>query len=335
MRKEEDKKDKAEQGSYARFTRVLDLAIRMFGRALTKDEICQIMKCSKRTADRLIGCFYDVYANGLKEGSRTDGTKTWTILGGQTLPKSLEIDDEDLLLLNNLADLMKQQNRDADSDRLTKLRAQIVRALGNKEQKLNNFDFSEGNVFRPGIRTKIAPEIVKTIRQAIQEKKVLNLEYFNKRSGKISEGAVEPYGILYSDRAQYLLARHWDDYFGDEIHQFLLSNIRSAIMTDTEFESVDFDMNEYVKDSFGVYREEPYDVEWKFSVKAAPEAKNFIFHPLQEMIENEDGTLTVKFRAGGTLEMAWHLYTWGKEVEVVKPADFRQRVRKAEAKRWG
>ena len=333
MRKNEDKKDKAEQGSYARFTRVLDLAVRMFGRALTKDEICQIMKCSKRTADRLIGCFQEVYANGLKEVS-DGGKKKWSILGGQTLPKSLEIDDEDLLLLNNLADLMKQQNRDTDSDRLTKLRAQIVRAIGNKEQELNNLGFSEGNVFRPGIRTKIAPEIVKTIRQAIQEKKVLNIEYFNKRSGKISEGAVEPYGILYNDRAQYLLARHWDDYFGDEIHQFLLSNIRSAIVTTGDFKGIDFDMNEYVKDSFGVYREEPYDVEWKFSAKAAPEAENFIFHPGQETIKNEDGTLTVKFCAGGTLEMAWHLATWGKQVEVIKPADFRRRVRKAEQQRW-
>ena len=331
MRKKEDK---AEQGSYARFTRVLDLAVRMFGRALTKDEICQIMKCSKRTADRLIGCFQEVYANGLKEGSRTDGTKTWTILGGQTLPKSLEIDDEDLLLLNNLADLMKQQNRDTDSDRLMKLRDQIVRAKGKKEQELNNFDFSEGNVFRPGIRTKIDPEIVKTIRQAIREKKVINIEYLSKKSGKISEGAVEPYGILYSDRAQYLLARHWDDYFGDEIHQFLLSNIRSAIVTTGDFKGIDFDMNEYVKDSFGVYHEEPYDVEWKFTAKAAPEAENFIFHPGQETIKNEDSTLTVKFRAGGTLEMAWHLATWGKQVEVIKPADFWRRVAKAERERW-
>ena len=333
MRKNEDKKDKAEQGSYARFTRVLDLAVKMYGRSLTKDEICQIMKCSKRTADRLIGCFQEVYANGLKEVLE-GGKKKWSILGGQKLPKSLEIDDADLSLLNNLADLMKQQNRDTDSDRLTKLRAQIVRAIGNKEQELNNLGFSEGNVFRPGIRTKIDPEIVKTIRQAIQEKKVLNIEYFNKRSGKISEGAVEPYGILYSDRAQYLLARHWDDYFGDEIHQFLLSNIRSTIVTTGDFKGIDFDMNEYTKDSFGVYREEPYDVEWKFSAKAAPEAENLIFHPGQETIKNEDGTLTVKFRAGGTLEMAWHLATWGKHVKVVQPADFWQRVRKAEKARW-
>ena len=54
-------KEKKEEGTYARFTRVLGLAVKMFGRALTKDEICQIMRCSKRTADRIINCFDDVY----------------------------------------------------------------------------------------------------------------------------------------------------------------------------------------------------------------------------------------------------------------------------------
>ena len=29
--------------------------------------------------------------------------------------------------------------------------------------------------------------------------------------------------------------------------------------------------------------------------------------------------LVVRFRAGGLLEMAWHLFTWGSEVEIIKP----------------
>lgn len=40
------------------------------------------------------------------------------------------------------------------------------------------------------------------------------------------------------------------------------------------------------------------------------------------MIKNPDGTLTVKFKAGRHLEMKWHLYTWGDNVEVIKPKNF-------------
>lgn len=59
--------------------------------------------------------------------------------------------------------------------------------------------------------------------------------------------------------------------------------------------------------------------------EVADEAKNFIFHPKQKLIKNPDGTLTVKFKAGGRREMDWHLYTWGDKVKVIKPKDFDQR----------
>ena len=43
----------------------------------------------------------------------------------------------------------------------------------------------------------------------------------------------------------------------------------------------------------------PFQVEWLFSANVADEAENFIFHPKQKLTRNPDGTLTVKFRAGG------------------------------------
>ena len=45
----------------------------------------------------------------------------------------------------------------------------------------------------------------------------------------------------------------------------------------------------------------------------------FLFHPSQTMEENADGTLTVRFTAGGIDEMCWHLVTWGESVTVEEP----------------
>jgi hypothetical protein len=36
------------------------------------------------------------------------------------------------------------------------------------------------------------------------------------------------------------------------------------------------------------------------------------------MEDQPDGSLIVRFRAGGLLEMAWHLFTWRNEVKVLK-----------------
>jgi predicted DNA-binding transcriptional regulator YafY len=57
----------------------------------------------------------------------------------------------------------------------------------------------------------------------------------------------------------------------------------------------------------------------KFSPQAAKDAKDFEFHPDQKTKRQNDGSLIVRFRAGGALEMCWHLFRWGKEVEVLEP----------------
>jgi WYL domain len=53
--------------------------------------------------------------------------------------------------------------------------------------------------------------------------------------------------------------------------------------------------------------------------KAAPDARHFLFHPTQSFEDQPDGSLLVRFRAGGALEMCWHLFTWGNQVKVIEP----------------
>ena len=83
-----------------------------------------------------------------------------------------------------------------------------------------------------------------------------------------------------------------------------------------------FSLKEYSERSFGAYQEEPFDVEWVFDQEVAEEASHYIFHPKQTLMKNGDGTVTVRFKAGGALEMSWHLFTWGEHVKVIKPKDW-------------
>jgi predicted DNA-binding transcriptional regulator YafY len=52
-------------------------------------------------------------------------------------------------------------------------------------------------------------------------------------------------------------------------------------------------------------------------------AREYMFHPSQELEQQKDGSLIVRFRAGGLLEMSWHLHTWGDEVEVLSPPELK------------
>ena len=46
------------------------------------------------------------------------------------------------------------------------------------------------------------------------------------------------------------------------------------------------------------------------------------------MEREADGSLTVRFRAGGVQEMCWHLFTWGTGVSVIAPSSPRDAMAK-------
>ncbi|WP_164744814.1 helix-turn-helix transcriptional regulator [Nioella ostreopsis] len=95
-----------------------------------------------------------------------------------------------------------------------------------------------------------------------------------------------------------------------------------------------FDLTTHSARAFGSFHTDAEygEVVWRFAPAAAPTAREFLFHPTQEMTEGEDGSLTVRFTASGHLEMAWHLYMWGDAVEVLAPTALRD-GRPAQARR--
>ena len=65
---------------------------------------------------------------------------------------------------------------------------------------------------------------------------------------------------------------------------------------------------------------------WRFTPSAARQAEGFSFHPTQTVEQEPDGSLVVRFRAAGLLEMCWHLYMWGDSVEVISPPELAEMV---------
>ena len=60
-------------------------------------------------------------------------------------------------------------------------------------------------------------------------------------------------------------------------------------------------------------------VELKFDKDVAEDALKYNFHPTQRVKANQDGTVTVKFDAGGNKEIIWHVFRWGKNCKIIKP----------------
>ena len=177
---------------------------------------------------------------------------------------------------------------------------------------------------RPGPRPRIEHGLLPLLRDAIKAARKVEFEYIARSSGRPSRQLVEPYGVLYGNRAYLVGHADW----AEQPRLWSLANVSKAQITDQTFErDPDFDLQKFAERSFGAFQEPPVDVELRFAPDAARDAATFLFHPSQTLVKNEDDSLTVQFRAGGLNEMCWHLFTWGESVTVEKPEQLREHLR--------
>lgn len=294
------------------------------------DEIQQKFAVSLRTAQRMCSELSTIFPTmeAIMDGKK----KRWRIPRSSMTPLFTLFADE-LAALTNCINYLKQHNQHEQANLLTQLAGKIshvVQSSKRTQSLLSDIETRlniEGLAFRPGPRFCVNEHIIKSLRQSLLAKLQIRIKYYNKKTKKYSYNQLNPYGILYSDKEHYLLAHHSDGYYGDAIHHFIIRHIVDVtVLEQAAVIPTDFSLTSYCQDMFGVFKEDPFDVEWLFSADVADEVKHYVFHPSQKMRENDDGSITVKFRAGGAVEMSWYLYMWGDMVEVIEPIDFWQRV---------
>jgi predicted DNA-binding transcriptional regulator YafY len=309
---------------YEKADKLLNLALEMQAArsGLSLQDIQERFEVGRRTAMRMRDAILRVFpqADELKIDGRT---KRWRIPHG-TLNRLVEFSVEELADLETAISILDRDNM-TDQARsvenvLAKLKAALKPEISRKvEPDLEALLEAENLALRPGPRPKNRTFVLEELRNAIKSFKVVTIIYKTRSTGKISQRKVHPYGFLYGHR-HYLVAyniRKSEEGF----RLFSLPNIHKVKVTDEYYErDEDFDLEKFAKASFGVFHDEPVDVVWKFSPRAAPDAKDFEFHPEQKLEMQDDGSLIVKFRAGGQQEMCWHLFAWGEDVEVLEPA---------------
>ena len=314
---------------YERLTEIVRLAtcLQASRGGMTIDDIEKEFGVSRRTAERMRNAVEDVF--GPLETVDTGEKRIHWRLRSRRLRDLMRIAPEEVADLESAAGSL-------DRSGLTE-RAKMLRELAVKLRALRRpldedaFDAdlealmqAEGLAMRPGPRTRVEPGLLPMLRDAIKASHKVEFDYEARSTGRLSRQLVEPYGVLYGNRA-YLIGRtDWSD----EPRLWSLANISKTSVSDQSFvRDPDFDLQEFAERSFGAFQEEPVDVVLRFDPGAARDAASFLFHPSQKLIENDDGSLEVQFRAGGLNEMCWHLFPWGEGVTVEQPAELRERLR--------
>ena len=313
---------------YRRAADIVRLAIRLQGTwtGWTLDDISREFYVSRRTAERMRDAVEAAFGP-LQRVDRDDRRRHWKLQSSAVRP-FIRIDPEELAEVEAAAESL---DRTGLAERASVLRevAGKLRALGRPLDD-NEFDAdlevlmrAEGLAMRPGPRPHLEKGLLSLLRDAIKAKRTLEFEYISRSTEQRSSQRVQPYGVLYGNRA-FLVA--WTDW-ADDMRLWGLANMSNACTTSETFErDPAFDLRRYAERSFGVFQEPLVETVLRFEAGVAGDAAAFLFHPRQSIAENPDGSLTVRFKAGGLKEMCWHLFTWGDSVTVEEPASLRRRL---------
>jgi predicted DNA-binding transcriptional regulator YafY len=302
---------------------VIDLARRMAASAegLTLDEMARDLEVGRRTAERLRDAVLALFPQA--EEISEPPSKRWRIRGGlsgfeqaPTTPEMVE--------LAKAAQALRLAGEPARAVALEGLERKIKAAM--RSTSLNRLAPDQEALMRAetiaiqaGPRPSSDEAVLAEIRGAILARQPLGFTY-SRPGAEPRHRSVAPCGLMFG-RANYLVAA---DRETGEIRTFRLDR-----MSDVEGEDglanppADFDLAAFANRSFGIYQDEVEEVVIRVAPEGADEARGWRWHPTQALEDQPDGSVVVRFTASGMRELAWHLFTWGEQVTILRPARLR------------
>lgn len=317
--------------SFAKAEQLMELATLAASRraGITLDDVTERFAVSHRTAQRMMRALEQRFPD-VRDRFDDEGRKRWT-LPAANLRDLMTLTSDELAALDLAAGALEREGNPAAARTLTGLKDKVMSLVPREKQARLETDHdalleAQGFVARPGPRPRVNAAIEETLADAIKACRVIEIDYRPRGRGQTTT-RVMPYGLLAGLR-RYLVVR----VPGKEAEPPSLRAVDRIVAARPTGESFTrdeaFDLGAYAKRSFGAFQspEEYQDVVWRFSPAAAGHARDFVFHPDQVLEDQADGSLIVRFKAAGRLEMAWHLYMWGDAVEVLEPTALRDLV---------
>ena len=305
---------------YSRISDILDLAIFMSSKieGVTLNKIAERYNVSRRTAERMRDSLTNIFPQ-VDEIETNDNQKHWGFIN-YSIANLISFTPKEYANIEQLQRRTTNKEMKEELNKtLEKLKALNKKNYNNIENNIELILQTEGYAIRQMPQYKIDIQTLNVIRNAVQQSKMVEGIYHDKKR------LIEPLGMIYGEQI-YLVAK--EKAKGKEIYNYLLHKFENLKLTEKTFDKGDFNLQEYTNKSFGVYHGEILDVKLSFNKELAKKASQYNFHPTQKIKQEKDGTLTVSFKASGDKEIIWHVFKWGPGCKILKPLSLKNEYKK-------
>ena len=299
---------------------VLELARRMAASAegVTMEDIMRDTGGTRRTAERVRDAVVTLFPQ--TEEVSDPPYKRWRIRGGLSAFEQAPTTQE-LVELTKAGQGLRANGEPARAAALESLERKLKSAirsttLNRLAPDLEALVRAETLAVQAGPRASADEAVLAEVRQAVLAGQPLGFIY-SRPGAEARRRVMTPCGLMFG-RANYLVAAERE---GGAIKTFRLDRM-SAVKAEPGVATppADFDLQVFAGQSFGIYQDAIEDVVLRITPEGAAEARSWRWHPTQSLEDQPDGGVIVRFRASGMRELAWHLFSWGEQVEIVQPA---------------
>jgi proteasome accessory factor C len=197
---------------------------------------------------------------------------------------------------------------------LSSAREKITAALGHDPSE-------EGLEIAPGSDDS---EVVRTVNEAIAERRVLEIHYYKENEDQFTKRLVEPHRLQNGNEGWYVVC--WDPN-REDVRHFRLDRIREAALTDEEFETR-MQLEEASGGESWLERGEVEDARVA-RVWVAPERARWVREDRTVVEELADGALIVELPYAGVGWLIRETLRGAGDLVVLEPEDAREAVAKA------
>jgi predicted DNA-binding transcriptional regulator YafY len=293
---------------------------------VTIHELATTAKVSTRTIRRDLQALQEAGFSIYDEGEENE-TKRWRLDAQpfRAVQEGLSVADVAALYLSR--SIVSGMSGWPLADELGSALAKIERALN---PRMRDFLSTLPQV----ISTKTAPrarqesgrliDVTRRLRDAIRDRRVVQMRYFSAQSHRAKSYSVEPYRLTLAQGGVYLIA--WVPAY-DEFRTFAVERVEQLTVSEETFRKTRELPEDVFGSSMGVFSGPAERIEIEFDARVAPYIGGRVWHESQQVTQLPDGGIRL------TLDVSndWALRSWlmgfGSAAKVISPAALAETLR--------
>jgi predicted DNA-binding transcriptional regulator YafY len=286
--------------------------------ALAKD-----LECHQRTVYRDLNA---LEAAGFPIYTETvSGRNLWFLLDSARNPMPVPFSLPELMALYFGSNVLKVLKGTVFYDALASVLKKVKSCIPPESEKYLN-QVEKNLQTRPGPYKNYSKfkKHIEWINEAMLSGRVIEIVYYTMSRKKSHQRKVAPYRVWFHDGGFYLIGHcKWRD----GIRIFAIDRIKKIHLTDETFEvPEEFDVDAFMRSSFGVYHGKPEKVKVLFCADIAEYIKEKIWHETQKLRDNPDGSVLFEANVACTKEFKAWVMRWGSNAIVLEPKRLRDEI---------